>query len=397
MNRRDLYNRFRLHRGILALALIGVLVCGFAWAALIVLDHYRLSDFDDSANFLVTALVFLALIVGVAVLNRRSIAYEMKRNMAIAKWTYNDVAAAKKHLMDALEDANAFRQDDPRRGQVFRDLALVARQQGHFDDAEALGKQALSAIELAWGAQHPEAISALEDLAATYRGIARYAQARPLLEDALNRREARADLEPDQFVNLLNTLGEFWLHLERPDIAEKYLRRGHAASRLPLMLNLSKACGRLRKLDEADALVQEACALARRTAPPHSLAMASCLTQLAEVRHRQGNQAEAEANVRSAIAILQELSSNSEAIWHDQLHLLGDILRTQGRWADAEECYQKALQFRDEYLAPEDLATARLLEVYSDLLQLMNRGEEAHVMEHRAKFIRDIHSPFRIV
>ena len=49
-----------------------------------------------------------------------------------------------------------------------------------------------------------------------------------------------------------------------------------------------------------------------------------------------------------------------------------------------------------EYLAPEDLQIAFVLEDYAALLELMGRAEEAHANEHRAKQIREFHSPLRI-
>jgi len=226
-----------------------------------------------------------------------------------------------------------------------------------------------------------------------------------MLEDALQKREACAADDPLELASGLRALGDFWLHLERPDKSEGYLRRAleitirvypRSPKRLPILLKLCQACGQLKKLDEAEALIQEATGAAREMGP-HSVASASHHFHCAELRRRQNRYTESEQQVRSAIAIYQEISDGDVASWHDELHLLGNVLHAQGRWAEAEECYQQALKFRDDYLAPEDLATARLLEDFVELLELMGRSEEAHVMEQRAKFIRDIHSPFRIV
>jgi tetratricopeptide (TPR) repeat protein len=407
MTLRRAYNRFRLVRGVLAIALIvntAIIFLLSAACAIAAFDFRGNHDFETSCKI---ALGCVPVVVLAFLSNRQSITYEMTRSRGLSAWAAGNCSQAEKLLKNALTLSDCFSQEDPRRGDILHELARIARRQGHFDDAEVFGRQAIVANERAWGRGEPETIRALENLAETYRGIARYKQAQPLLEDALQRRETRAQVEPMELAKSLNAMGEFWLNLERPDKAEPYLRRAKdlaelyldrfASPVLPYLVNLSEACAQLKKLDEADELIHEALGIARKTARPHSLSMASCLYQLADVRRRQERYAEAEESVRNAIAILQEINPSKEPIWHDESHLLGDVLRAQGRWAEAEECFQTALRFRDEYLAPEDLATARLLEDYAELLELMNRTEEAHVMEHRAKFIRDFHSPFRIV
>ena len=180
------------------------------------------------------------------------------------------------------------------------------------------------------------------------------------------------------------------------DFAELYFDK-LSPRLLPLLVNRSESLSSLNLLDEADALMVETLALARKIAPPHSWSIASCYYQLAEIRQRQGRHQEAEETVRRAIAIIQEINPSQEVVWHDEAHLLGDILKSQGRWLEAEESYRSALHFREQYLAPEDLATARVLESYAELLNLMDRYDEAHDFAHRAKQIRDFHSPFRIV
>ena len=144
-------------------------------------------------------------------------------------------------------------------------------------------------------------------------------------------------------------------------------------------------------------LAESALERAEHEPAPLRMPVAYALHQLAYVRRFQERFEEAEDQLRRAMAIVQEAAPDNAMVLHGYLHLLGVILRYQSRWAEAEDCFRETLRLREEYCAPEDLAVARVLEDYAEILELMNRMEEAHAMEHRAKQIRDFHSPFRIV
>lgn len=402
---RNAFNQFRLNRAGYAISLIVVCFGGiFCAAADLALCYMEKRELHLVEHFIVV-MGLIVLIVFTAFFNRQSIAFDTKHYRGKSALASGDLALGEKWLREALTCADGFALDDPRRGETLHELAHVAHRQGHYDDAEIFAQQAAHATDRSWGPDHPKAAHAVEFLAEIYCAIARYAQAKPLLEEAIRRRETIA--QPIDLAKSLNSAGEFWLDLERPDKAEPHLRRAldlvkqylipNAHQRLPIVINLCEACTDLQKLDEAEQLAHEAMALAHKIRRPHSWSIASSLYQLADVRRAQGRPVEAEEIVRRAIAIIEEIRTSTSAVCHDELHLLGDVLRAQGRWAEAEECYLKTLSFRDEYLAPEDLATARILEDYAELLELMNRGEEAHAFEHRAKQIREFHSPFRIV
>src|SRR5205085_10558194 len=140
---------------------------------------------------------------------------------------------------------------------------FVTRAQGHFDDAEHLGQRAIACQEAAWDRAHHRVAKAHEDIAETYRRLARYHLAQNHLERTLEVHEARGTLS--DHARSLRTIGDLYLHMEQWGKAESChrraldeLKRCHAPA-LDLSIvasSLALACAHLDKIDEAEELAQ---------------------------------------------------------------------------------------------------------------------------------------------
>lgn len=400
MNLRDAYNRFRLARGGLSIALLVNWIWLPCWFGAYLSDHPGFRR-PHALQIVLIFASLVAILVLTAFFTRQSIRYQIKRIRAARAWTFGDLTSAEHWFRQALTCADEFAHDDPCRGDTLHELARILRRQKKLAEAEIVARQAFHTKERAWGPVHAETAHELEYLADVYSTMGCHAQAALVFEEAMRRHEAA----PTRRAVQLNILAEFWLRCERPDKAEPLLRRAldladkHLdplwTKRLPFLVNLCDACARLGQLDEADQLIQEAIALARKIAPAQSWSVASCQHQLASVRRKQGRFPEAEEIVRRAIAILRSCDGE-DAVCDEELHLLGDVLCAQARWVEAEECYQQVLHFRDECLSPVDLAIARILEDYAELLASTNRTVEGQAFVKRAREIREFHSPIHV-
>ena len=90
-------------------------------------------------------------------------------------------------------------------GEVQNEIAVFLNEQGDYARALLLRQSALAIIEAALGSDHPNTATALNNLAATYRGLGRLDDALPLLQRALAITEAALGPDhPDTAIRLSN-------------------------------------------------------------------------------------------------------------------------------------------------------------------------------------------------
>ncbi len=84
---------------------------------------------------------------------------------------------AEKWFRAAVEQAEKFAADDPRRATSLNALGRVYEAQGKYADAEPLHKRSLAIREKALGSEHPNVTTALQNYAALLREVGRDAEA----------------------------------------------------------------------------------------------------------------------------------------------------------------------------------------------------------------------------
>jgi tetratricopeptide (TPR) repeat protein len=235
--------------------------------------------------------------------------------------------------------------------------------------------------------------------------IARYPQAKQLLDRAMNALPAES-AGPDwkQAIGLAN-LGRWWheqgYHAEAEPIyrraVEAFQKLGSSGAGVTVRFEFAKLLAKQGKPAEAEAILHATLEEENRTGTKDSLTLALCLDHLAMVRLLQGNVRDAEGLERRALAMLEKIAGPNTPALSPGMALLGGILKVQGKWHEAEESYREALLLREEYCAPEHPALAEVLEEYAELLEVMGRGEEAQMHHHRAHQIRDFHAASRLV
>lgn len=381
MNYRRVRNNLRLLRawvagfGLLLLG-AGALVCLFLsawWHALAI------------------AVLFMVLLL----LHRRTFVLAGLLAQSLRAFQQGQLIVSETNLRAASPLAEQLAPDDPTRGIVYLGLARVTRLLGNYDEAEAFALKAMNVHRDAWGSEDVTTLETILLLAAVYVDIARYRQAKSLLDGVLQ----IAETTGSSFVlaECLGSLGRWWSEQGYPVEAEPLLRRAiemvrsrhHAA--ISLRLGLASVQIKLKNIHEAEALTQ--CLLKDvHLTGAESLVAANCLERLAAIRLLQGNVGEAENLARQALVMTEKISGPNTPALASPISLLGGILKVQRKWREAEDGYRDALRLREEYLAPEHPALAELLEEYAELLEMMGREHEAHQLEHRAQLIREFHA-----
>jgi serine/threonine protein kinase len=194
--------------------------------------------------------------------------------------------AVTRFLKETLGSANPY-------GGIGRDVTLVEVLRG------SVGK-----IDTSLGGEPETSATVRETLGVTFRDLARYGEAQPLLEQALATR--RRILGPDH-----------------PAVAESLMDLGEL---------LSQTSG----LKRAEELLREAVAVERRAFGNESLEAADALSGLGGVLRKQGDYGQAETVLREALAIRQRRLPGDDAKVAQSLRTLGAVLHDRGDYKAAE-------------------------------------------------------------
>jgi tetratricopeptide (TPR) repeat protein len=179
------YRTLRAHFGVFKLAYIALFVflCLSLGLTLVTVGCLCLVGVTDVDVLLIKGGILLFLL-GLAPIGwyRHSLALLQKLaacDFALRIGQYTEAIA---HANNAWEHAKFLRPNDPLYGMTLENLTRVARAQGNYDDAESFGKKWVWVSEQAWGPDHPKIIYPIAALAEIYLDIARFAEAKPLLE-----------------------------------------------------------------------------------------------------------------------------------------------------------------------------------------------------------------------
>jgi tetratricopeptide (TPR) repeat protein len=184
---------------------------------------------------------------------------------------------------------------------------------------------------------------------------ARYAEAEPLLQRALN-------------------IFEQALGPEHPNTAATL----HALARLS---------DKQGKYAEAEPLYKRALHIREQALGPEHPDTATTLHELARLYLEQGKYAEAEPLFQRALHIYEQALGPEHPQTAATLHELARLYHNQGKYAEAEPLYQRALRIKEQVLMPEHPSILITLKSYASLLRQMHRTKEAEKLEARVREI----------
>jgi tetratricopeptide (TPR) repeat protein len=237
------------------------------------------------------------------------------------------------------------------------DLGAVYASQGDYAQAEPLLQQALSIHARVLGPGHPDVATATNNVAMTNYYQGKYAEAEPLFLRAL----------------------AIWQQQPGPDHPD-YAR---TTSNLALLYFVQG------RYTEAEPLYRRALAIWEGIVGPEHPDVARTLNNLGKLYRLQGKYAEAEPLLLRARAIREKTLGPDHPGVAQTLGELAQLYSDQGRYAEAEPLYQLALEIREEALGPVHASVAEILESYAALLKAMGRAGEAATLASRAESARD--------
>jgi tetratricopeptide (TPR) repeat protein len=250
-----------------------------------------------------------------------------------------------------------------------------------------------------WPRASPVIASILHAIAFAHQAAGDNATARPLYEEAAAVYRALPEADPDNLDMTLMNLGAI-AELEEDFVeAESRYREVYERRKLRLgadhpvtarsMRALAQALARTDKLDEAEALADQALAIYQRSYGQVHPDLAEGLTARAAILRRQGRAAEAESIQRQAIEMLREVYGPTHSSVPLAISNLAGIVQEQRRLDEAFDLYREAL---DLYLASRGATHYRTAIVMNNLgwvESLRGRFEESAGWYQRALPVLD--------
>lgn len=233
-------------------------------------------------------------------------------------------------------------------------LALVLRDLGRYAEAEPLLTEALAILEKAWGAEDPRLCSTLDKLASVYRARDRMEQA----EASLKRGLALREMDP----------AGTGVPAGLEALADLYLGWG--------------------EYPRAEALYVRLLKLHEQAKGPESLEVAGPLTALGRIQLALGKPAKAEPFSKRALAIRERALGPHHPEVAGSLNNLAYVCQKLGKYAAAEPMYKRSLALAEQTLGPDHPNVAVCLDNYASVLLKLRKKAEASRLEERAKAIR---------
>ena len=268
--------------------------------------------------------------------------------------------------------------------------AIGAFRAGRFAEASRLFERALAALERRLPADHPDVLTALDNLGTALSADGRLAQARPIYERAVaGRTRALGGEHPDTLVSMYN-LGTLFESQRQYDQARP-LREQVAAIRErrlqpgdPLLLGslyrLAFVYDRLSLRERAERLYARVLEAQRRALGPDHADTLRSLESLSLVQKLRGRFQQAEENGRDLLARRERVAGPEAAATNTARLLLADIYGARSRFGEAQTLIERAVASRERASGPNSLETLSALIYLADHYRARRRLEDAEAV-----------------
>ena len=271
--------------------------------------------------------------------------------MELARWKECEAL-----LRQTLAEANSHA-DAKLVGRAFNDLGTLLWHTSRYAEAEPLMREALEVTEVAFGTHHPNMAACLNNLALLLQDTNRNEDAESLFRTALDVTEAAFGKHHPNVAVRLNNLALLLQYTNRNEDAEPLLRR---------------------------ALVIDEAAFGR-----HHPSVAIRLNNLAALLQDTNRNEDAEPMCREALEITEAAFGRHHPSVAVRLSNLATLLQDASRNEDAEPMLRRALAIDEAAFGKHHPNVASRLNNLALLLQDTNRNEEAMQLMRRALDILD--------
>ena len=284
--------------------------------------------------------------------------------------------------------------DHPDTLKTLYNLASMYEAQGRYGEAEPLLKQALAGFERVLGKDNPTTLAATSSLGSLYKSQGRYAEAEPLFNRALEGFQRVRGADDLQALISADNLGSLYRVQGRYAEAEPLYQRALAGfervhgpehpDTLASVSNMAQLYSAEGRYGEAEPLFKRALVARERALGPENPRTIQSLVALADSYKAQGRYSEAEPLFRRALEASEHVLSPDHPDTLARMSSLASVARAQGHDSEAEPLYKRALAASERVQGPEHPDTIAIVNTLAGLYQAQGRYAEAEPLLKRA-------------
>jgi CHAT domain-containing protein len=272
-------------------------------------------------------------------------------------------------------------------------------QEGKYNDAIPLAKNALAIREKVLGNKHLDVAQSLNDLGALYWVTGYYKEAEILYQRSLIIRENLLGNEHPYVAQSLNNLATLYWAQGYYKYAESLLKRaikirekvqGKEHPDVAMTLNnLGEVYRAQGYYKDAEYLYKRALRIIEKVRGKEHPDVTQSLNNLAELYRAQGYYKDAEYLYKRALTITEKALGKEHPYVGTILNNLAELYRSMGNYKDAENLYQRALKVTENTLGKEHPDVAQSLNNLAALYQDMGNYQDAKKMYQVSLAIRE--------
>ena len=300
------------------------------------------------------------------------------------------------HLSNAVKEYDLAY---PEVARLLNQAANYLSTHGRYAEAEPLLQQALTIYKHILDPSDPATASTLSDLGRLYLSQGKYQQADPLLEQALAIRALALGQKHPETAASLNNLALLYCAQGKYDRADELFQQ--ALQLRQSMLNpghpdIAQSLNNLAELytergsyEQAESLYLEAWASQEKALGRFHPDVATTLNNLALLYRKKGEYIQAEDYYEQALTIQKHILGNDHPALAQTLYNMGRLYRAQGDYEKAEPYYKRALQIREEVFGPDHPMVAQSLHGLAKLYYSQWDFAQAEEVARQALSIQD--------
>jgi len=302
-------------------------------------------------------------------------------------------------LRDEIEDPAV-------RADLLREIGLIYKNLGEYDEAGRLLSEAAMLHEETFGPDDPRTLLALQDRAGAESVIGHDTTADSLYERVLEGWARIGGSTDDRYLAALHDRAVVYRNQDRPEEAEagfsqvlatmRRLGREDDPTALAALTNLAVLYMRTGRLDESEPLLQEAVDRRRRILGGEHPRTLSTQSSLGSLYRLQGRHDEAVGILRATLDAQRRVLGDRHPAYSVTLEYLANVHAAREEWDEFAEAQTAILALRREVLGPEHPFTLISMHNLSGVLSLLGRTAEAESLatitwETRRRVIGESH------
>jgi tetratricopeptide (TPR) repeat protein len=282
----------------------------------------------------------------------------------------------------------------PEAARLLHAAGVYLRDRGQYAQAEPLLKQALALREQVLGSEHAETATTLYALAWLYIYQGKYGQAEQLVQPALAGFERVLGPEHPEVAAALYILSEAYMYTGRYAQAEPLMQRALAIREQMLgqshplvswsLNDLALLYSFQGKYAQAEPLYQRSLTLKENTKGPEHVETTWALRALGRLYTTEGKYAQAEQLLQRALAVDERLLGPEHDFTIRDLLSLAQLFQATGQDGQAESLYQQALTSFERVLGSEHPLVAETLTGLARLYTGQGHYQQAEPLLERA-------------